>query len=108
MWALGLSLAVMNGFFYLALERLALGVTVTIEVLGPLALAVITARRRIVWLWALVALVGVVALGGAGGIASTRSGCCSPSVRRPAGRSTSSRPRASGVPSRSSTGWHWR
>lgn len=65
-WALGLSLAVMNGFFYLALERLALGVTVTIEVLGPLTLAVITARRRIVWLWALVALVGVVALGGGG------------------------------------------
>ncbi len=65
-WALGLSLAVMNGFFYLALERLALGVTVTIEVLGPLTLAVIAARRRIVWLWAVVALAGVVALGGGG------------------------------------------
>lgn len=65
-WALGLSVAVMNGFFYLALERLSLGVTVTIEVLGPLALAVIVARRRIVWLWALVALLGVVALGGGG------------------------------------------
>lgn len=64
--ALGLSLAVMNGFFYLALERLALGVTVTIEVLGPLALAVITARRRSVWLWAGVALAGVAALGGGG------------------------------------------
>lgn len=65
-WALGLSLAVMNGFFYLALERLALGVTVTIEVLGPLTLAVIAARRRIVWLWALLALGGVVALAGGG------------------------------------------
>ena len=64
--ALGLSLAVMNGLFYLALERLALGVTVTIEVLGPLALAVATARRRVVWLWALLALAGVLALGGGG------------------------------------------
>lgn len=64
--ALGLSLAVMNGFFYLALERLALGVTVTIEVLGPLVLAVVTARRRIVWLWAALALAGVVALAGGG------------------------------------------
>ncbi len=64
--ALGFSLAVMNGLFYLALERLSLGVTVTIEVLGPLALAVITARRRIVWLWAAIALLGVVALGGGG------------------------------------------
>lgn len=64
--ALGLSLAVMNGFFYLALERLSLGVTVTIEVLGPLALAVFTARRRIAWLWAVLALVGVAALAGGG------------------------------------------
>lgn len=64
--ALGVSIAVMNGFFYLALERLALGVTVTIEVLGPLALAVVTAGRRVVWLWAAVALAGVVALGGGG------------------------------------------
>ncbi len=64
--ALGLSLALMNGFFYLALERLSLGVTVTIEVLGPLALAVLIAQRRIVWLWVGVALLGVVALGGGG------------------------------------------
>ncbi len=35
---LGGVLALMNGLFYLALERLPLGVTVTIEVLGPLVL----------------------------------------------------------------------
>jgi inner membrane transporter RhtA len=63
---LGVSLAVMNSAFYLAIERLALGVAVTIEVLGPLALAVATARRRIVWLWAGIALIGVAALGGGG------------------------------------------
>lgn len=63
---LGVALAVMNGFFYLALERLALGVTVTIEVLGPLALSILVAGSRLAWLWAAVALAGVVALGGGG------------------------------------------
>lgn len=62
----GLVLALMNGLFYLALERLPLGVTVTIEVLGPLVLSVIAARRASAWLWAGLALVGVVALAGGG------------------------------------------
>lgn len=62
----GLVLAVMNGLFYLALERLALGVTVTIEVLGPLVLSIVASRRASAWLWALLALAGVVALGGGG------------------------------------------
>lgn len=64
--ALGIALMVMNTSFYLALERLSLGVTVTIEVLGPLVLSVIMARRRIAWLWAGFALVGVAALGAGG------------------------------------------
>jgi len=62
----GVVLALMNALFYLALERLPLGVTVTIEVLGPLALSVITSRRSVAWLWAAIALAGVVALGGGG------------------------------------------
>ena len=62
----GLVLALMNGFFYLALERLPLGVTVTIEVLGPLTLSVIVARRLSAWLWAVLALAGVVLLAGGG------------------------------------------
>ncbi len=62
----GVVLALMNGFFYLALERLPLGVTVTIEVLGPLTLSIIASRRRSAWLWAVLALAGVVALGGGG------------------------------------------
>lgn len=61
-----LSLAFMNGLFYLALERLSLGVTVTFEVLGPLVLSIIAARRRSAWLWAGIALLGVIALGGGG------------------------------------------
>ena len=62
----GLVLAMMNGLFYLALERLPLGVTVTIEVLGPLILSIVMARRPAAWLWAVLAFVGVAALGGGG------------------------------------------
>ena len=62
----GLVLAGMNGLFYLALERLPLGVTVTIEVLGPLVLSIVASRRASAWLWAGLALIGVVALGGGG------------------------------------------
>ena len=62
----GVVLALMNGLFYLALERLPLGVTVTIEVLGPLVLSIIAARRASAWVWALLAFAGVVALGGGG------------------------------------------
>lgn len=62
----GVVLAMMNALFYLALERLPLGVTVTIEVLGPLVLSIVASRRASAWLWALLALAGVVALGGGG------------------------------------------
>lgn len=62
----GVVLATMNGLFYLALNRLPLGVTVTIEVLGPLVLSIVVARRASAWLWAVLALAGVVCLGGGG------------------------------------------
>lgn len=61
-----LALAFMNGLFYLALAELSLGVTVTIEVLGPLALSILAARRKSAWVWAAIALLGVIALGGGG------------------------------------------
>lgn len=61
-----LALAGMNACFYMALQTLALGVTVTIEVLGPLVLSIVTARRKSAWGWAALALVGVVALAGGG------------------------------------------
>jgi len=64
--AFGVVLAVMNGLFYLALERLPLGVTVTIEVLGPLTLSIVASRRRSAWVWAGLAFVGVAALAGGG------------------------------------------
>ncbi|AJQ90787.1 EamA family transporter [Propionibacterium freudenreichii] len=62
--AFGLVLTGMNLFFYLALDRLPLGTTVTIELLGPLTLSVVAGRRWMNLVWAGLALVGVVLLGG--------------------------------------------
>ncbi|MDR7321505.1 MULTISPECIES: EamA family transporter [Catenuloplanes] len=63
---LGVVFATMNSVFYQAIARIPLGPAVTLEVLGPLALAIVTARRRGTWLWALVALAGVALLGTGG------------------------------------------
>lgn len=62
--AFGIALAGMNTFFYLALARIPLGVTVTIEVMGPLALSVIASRSWRGLLWAVLAFTGVALLGG--------------------------------------------
>ncbi len=62
----GVVLGLMNALFYLALQRLPLGVTVTIEVLGPLVLSIVVSRRASAWGWAALAFVGVLALGGGG------------------------------------------
>ncbi|SMD20739.1 EamA family transporter [Lentzea albidocapillata] len=60
---LGLTLAGMNGTFYLALDRIPLGVAVTIEFLGPLGLAAVLSRRPRDFVWVGLALVGIVVLG---------------------------------------------
>jgi len=69
-WALvaafGGALAGMNTLIYLAIERIPLGPAVTLEVLGPLALSVLATRRAVSWLWAALALAGVVLLSGGG------------------------------------------
>jgi inner membrane transporter RhtA len=62
--AYGLSMVVMNSFFYEAIDLIPVGPAVTIEMLGPLALSVILARRWRAWLWAVLALAGVATLSG--------------------------------------------
>ncbi len=64
--AFGLALALMNGLFYEAIARVPLGTTVTLEVLGPLILAVVVSRKASAWLWAVLAFAGVAILGWGG------------------------------------------
>ncbi len=64
--AFGVALAVMNMAFYQAIARIPLGAAVTLEVLGPLVLSVVMARRASSWLWAALALAGVALLGRGG------------------------------------------
>ena len=56
------TLTVMNLCFYYSLTRIPLGVAVTVEVLGPLALSVLVSRRKSAWLWAALALAGIALL----------------------------------------------
>jgi inner membrane transporter RhtA len=60
----GIATALMNMFFYLAIERIDLGKAVTIEFIGPIAVAAVATRsvRNAVAL--LFAIAGVVVLGG--------------------------------------------
>jgi inner membrane transporter RhtA len=64
--AFGVALAGMNTLFYQAIARIPRGAAVTLEVLGPLVLSVVTARRATSWLWAALALGGVALLGRGG------------------------------------------
>lgn len=61
--ALGLGMAGMNALIYLSFEHLSLGVAVTLEYVGPLAVALVQARRRGDLLWAVLAGLGVLILG---------------------------------------------
>lgn len=62
---LGLILAAMNSIFYVAISRIPLGVAVTIEFWGPLAVAVSGSRRPRDFVWVVMAAVGIYILAGA-------------------------------------------
>lgn len=63
----GVAMAAMNALFYNAVERLPLGIAVTFEFLGPLAVAAVAARKKIELLLPILTLIGVGLVGNPSG-----------------------------------------
>jgi inner membrane transporter RhtA len=62
LWGYGLSISVMNLVFYLALQRIPLGIAVAVEFTGPLALALFHSRRWLDVVWIGLVVIGLVLL----------------------------------------------
>jgi len=82
--ALGVVMAAMNSLFYLSISRIPLGVAVTIEFWGPLAVAMLGSRHVRDIVWVVLAAAGIYLLAGArltaddaiGVLAAVGAGAC--------------------------------
>jgi inner membrane transporter RhtA len=70
----GIVLGVMNWAIYSAMDRIPLGIAVTIEFAGPLAVAVAASRRALDVLWVALAAAGILLLADPGGGALNTGG----------------------------------
>lgn len=55
----GLSLGAMNMVFYMAIERIPIGLGVTLEFVGPLLLAIFSSKKAIDFIWIVLAAIGI-------------------------------------------------
>jgi inner membrane transporter RhtA len=67
---LGLAIAVLNLGFYLSISRIALGITITIEFLGPFTVALAASRQAKELVWPILAFGGILLLSPAGNLKS--------------------------------------
>src|SRR5918992_3977468 len=72
--AFGVALGLMNWSIYESIDRIPLGVAVTIEFAGPLLVAVIGSRRPLDGVWVVLAAAGIVLLADPGGGSIDRLG----------------------------------
>lgn len=60
--AFGATFALMNSCFYLAIDRIPLGVAIAVEFTGPLGLSVLKSQRWLDGIWAGLAAIGIILL----------------------------------------------
>ncbi len=58
----GIVLTMMNSLFYASIDRIPLGIAISLEFTGPLGLSVLKSQRWLDGLWAVLALVGIALL----------------------------------------------